>query len=91
MPSSRVRTLVNQSGRGGRHRYPHHAERDASVEWRRGHEFQRPLHRESEETKANVDDLQVRHRVDQDVEIIGEEVPENLGPEETLDTSANLN
>ena len=61
------------------------------MEWGQGHEVKRPFHRKGKDAEHNIDDLQVREGLDKDVEIRGEDVPEDLGPEETLDTSTNLN
>ena len=59
--------------------------------WRRGgDELQRPLPCQHQEPKDEVQDLQHGDWFDGDVEAGRDEVPEDLGPEEALNRSADL-
>lgn len=55
-----------------------------------GNKAERPFVGNAEEAKEEVEDLEGGNRLDSAVEILGEEVPENLGPEEAMDSSQNL-
>ena len=91
MITRRVGTLVDQSCRGRSHGDPHQSEGNASVEWSRGHELERPLHRNGEDSEHDVDNLQVWEGTDKDIEIAGEDIPEDLWPEKAFNASTNLN
>ena len=53
-------------------------------------ELQRPLPGEAEQTHDKVEDLEDGDGLDGAVEIMGHEVPENLGPDEAFDRAADL-
>lgn len=55
-----------------------------------GDGFERPFPSKTQDAEDDVDDLQRRDGLDCSVEILGEEVPEDLGPEETLDPGGHL-
>lgn len=57
---------------------------------RAGNEGQRPLVAQAEQSRDEVDDLQGGDGLDGAVEVLGQEVPEDLGPEEGLDGCGNL-
>ena len=63
---------------------------DATVDSRAGDEAQRPLPGQADEGEDHVDDLEDGHRLDGRVEILGEEVPEYLGPEEAFKGGGDL-
>ena len=90
MVARRVGALVDQGRRGRSHGYPHQSEGDASVEWGLGHEAERPFHRKGEEGEHQIDDLQVWEGLNQDIEVAGEDVPEDLGPEKAFDGGTKL-
>jgi len=53
-------------------------------------ESQRPFPSKHEETEDEVDDLEDRQRLHSQVEVFGEEVPEDLRPEEAFDCCCYL-
>lgn len=55
-----------------------------------GHEAERPLPRQPCEAEDEIGDLQDRDRLDSAVKGLGQEVPEDLGPEEALKSSGDL-
>lgn len=57
---------------------------------RPGEDREGPLEKKDGDAEEEVDDLQGRDRLDGRVERLGEKVPEDLGPEEALDGSADL-
>lgn len=63
---------------------------DAAMGKGPGERFQRPFPRKAYEAKYDVEYLQDRNRCDSTVEVLGQEVPEDLRPEETVDAGADL-
>jgi hypothetical protein len=66
------------------------AELDRSVDAGAGDEGKRPLQGDHSQTEEQVDDLEDGDGLDCGIERFGEEVPEDLGPEEALDGGADL-
>ena len=91
MITRRIGALVDQTCGSRSDGDPHQSEGNASVEWSLSHELERPLHRKREDSEHNVDDLQVWEGVNEDIEVAGEDVPEDLGPEEAFNTGTDLN
>lgn len=60
------------------------------MERRAGNEAERPLIGEAYKAQDEVDYLECRHGLDSAVQVLGEEVPEDLGPEEALDGGSQL-
>ena len=52
--------------------------------------LQRPFPREAYYPKDDIKDLQDRDRFDSAIKVLGQEVPEDLGPEEAVDASGDL-
>lgn len=63
---------------------------DGSVEARAGKETDGPLPGQTDKTHDDVDDLEYGKGLDGAVEILGQEVPEDLGPEEGFDSCGYL-
>lgn len=55
-----------------------------------GEQGEGPLQGDHGQAEEQVDDLQHGHGLDGGVERVGEEVPEDLGPEEALDGGTDL-
>jgi len=55
-----------------------------------GDESQWPFPGEDNDTKEEVDDLEDGDRLYGSIEVLGEEIPEDLGPEETFHCSSDL-
>jgi hypothetical protein len=85
-----VGALVDKEGGEREKRESGQAGLDAAVDGRAGHEFQRPLPRQHSEAHEDVEDLQYRRRFHGRVEALGEEIEENLGPEDALKAGNNL-
>lgn len=87
---ARIRRLVHeQAGECGQ-RENGKAELDGSVDAGAGEQGQRPLQSDHGDAEDEVDDLEDGEGLDHDVERVGEEVPEDLGPDEALDGGADL-
>lgn len=82
--------LVEQGGAEGGEGQDDEAGLDGAVQGGAGQQAQRPLPGEHEDAEQQVDDLQHRHRLHRAVEVLGQEVEEDLGPEEALDGGAHL-
>jgi hypothetical protein len=87
---SGVGALVHDDGGEGQQRHQHQAELDALVHEGAGERLDRQLEREHAEAEDGVDELQDRDGLDGAVEVGGEEVPEDLGPEVALERSGDL-
>lgn len=85
-----VGALVQQHGRQGRQRDDGQTGLEAAVDGRAGNKAQGPLPGEYEEAQEQVDNLQYRDGFDNGIEVPGQEVPEDLGPEEALDGCSHL-
>lgn len=57
---------------------------------RSGDEGKRPLIATADNAEDHVDDLERGNRFDGTVEVLGEEVPEDLGPEEAVEACCDL-
>ena len=55
-----------------------------------GEESDGPLPRQAQDAHQDVDNLEGGHGLDGAVEVLGQEVPEDLGPEEGFDGGAYL-
>jgi hypothetical protein len=80
----RVSRLVQQRSRESRHGQHDQPGLDAPVQGRAGNEAKRPLPGDHEDAEDEVDDLQEGEGLDGAVEVLGQEVPEYLGPEEAF-------
>jgi hypothetical protein len=60
------------------------------VQCRSGHETKGPLKCEHKESEDKIDSLQHGNRFDGSIEGLGEEIPEDLRPEEAFNSSSNL-
>jgi hypothetical protein len=49
-----------------------------------------PFPREHDEPEEDIDDLKDRNRFYGSIEVFGEEIPEDLGPKDTVNTSYEL-
>lgn len=87
---ARIRGLVHeQAGERGQ-RQDGEAELDGSVDAGAGEQRQGPLQGDHGDAEDEVDDLEDGEGLDGDVERLGQEVPEDLGPDEALDGGADL-
>jgi hypothetical protein len=78
----RVRRLVQQHSAQSAQRQPQQARHHAAVQVRTRHPSQRPLVGEAHERDDDVEDLQDGDGLDGGVEVFGQEVEEEFGPEE---------
>ena len=76
--------LVDERGSQGGKRENSQTGLETAVKAGSGNEAQWPLPSDEQESEQEVDDLQYRHRLDGGIKGFGEEIPEDLGPEETL-------
>lgn len=53
-------------------------------------ESERPLPSKTDKAHEDVDDLEGGHRLNSNVEVLGQKVPEDLGPEKGLDAGGDL-
>jgi hypothetical protein len=86
----RVGGLVDKGGGQGAQREDGEAELEGAVERGAGEEVQRPFEGEHEDAQDEVDDLEYGDGLDTAIEGLGEEVPEDLGPEKTFNRGSNL-
>lgn len=87
---ARVGALVHEQGGEAAERVDDEADLDAAVEARVGERGEGPLPGERDEAEEQVEDLQKGNGADGAVEVGGEEVPEDLGPEEALEGGGDL-
>lgn len=85
-----VRALIQHDGGQRQQRHQNQPGLDAAVESGAADELERPLVRETGEAEDEIYDLQNGDGFDGAVEVGGEEVPEDLGPEEAFDCSGDL-
>lgn len=85
-----VGALVEQSSEQSDEREQDETGLDAAVEGGAGNEAERPVPGEHDETGEEVEDLEDRHRLDGAVEVLGQKVPEDFGPEEAVDGGGDL-
>ena len=85
-----VRALVQQHCHYHADRVDGQTRFDRSMETGIGNEAEGPFPCETDEAKHEVEDLERGHRLHGSIEILSEEVPENLGPEESLDRRSDL-
>lgn len=78
----RVGRLVQQHGAQRRERQPEQPRHHAAVQVRARHPAQRPFVGEAHERDGDVEDLQDGDGLDGGVEVFGQEVEEEFGPEE---------
>ena len=86
----RVRALIQQDGGKGADRVDDQSRLDAPVDRGRREPIQRPFPRETDETQDEVEDLQDGNGAHGAIEVGGEKVPEDLGPEEALEGRRDL-
>lgn len=86
----RVGALVDEGGGQGEEGDGDEAELEGPVEGGPREEAERPLEAEHGDAQHEVDDLEGGERLDRAVEVGGEEVPEDLGPEEAVDCGGYL-
>jgi hypothetical protein len=86
----RVRCLIQQRRRQCRQRQDCQAELERAVQRRAGDEVEGPLEGEHKQAEDEVDGLQDGDGLHGSVEGLGEEVPEDLGPEEAFDSGGDL-
>lgn len=79
-----VGSLVQQCGSQSSHRQKHQSRLNTPVQCRPGDESKRPFPRKEEDAEHEVDDLQDREGLHCKVKVLGEEVPEDLRPEEAF-------
>jgi hypothetical protein len=60
------------------------------VDSRSSNETQRPFPSEHDETEDDVNYLEGRDGFDCSIEVLGEEIPEDLGPEDSVDAGYEL-
>ncbi|KAH6610863.1 hypothetical protein Trco_000883 [Trichoderma cornu-damae] len=87
---ARIGRLVHEQAGEGREGEHGEAELDGPVDAGAGNEGEGPFQGEHGHAQEQVDDLEDGGGLDGGVERLGEEVPEDLGPEEALDSGANL-
>lgn len=86
----RVGRLVDEGGRESRERKQDETELDAAVDDGAGKPGEWPFKAEQEDAREEVDDLQGGDGLDRSVQRCRQEIPENLGPEEALNSGSNL-
>ena len=86
----RVGGLVEQRGRERAERVQHQPGLDAAVQRGPREWLERPLPSEGEEAEEQIDDLQDGEGLDGAVEVLGQEIPEDLGPEEAFERGGAL-
>ena len=86
----RIRGLIQQDGHQGAERVKGQPRLDAAMDGRAGDELHGPLPGQADDAQEQVDHLQGGDGLDGAVEVFGRKVPEDLGPEETLDGSGDL-
>ena len=87
---SGVCALVDEEGTQGAQRVHDEACLDGAVQTSSGDEGEGVLHGDAGESEDQVDDLQDGEGLDGTVEVLCEEVPEDLWPEEGLEGSSHL-
>jgi hypothetical protein len=85
-----VGALVHDDGGEGQQRHQHEAELDALVHEGAGERLEGQLEGEHAEAENGVDGLQDGDGLDGAVEVGGQEVPEDLGPEVALERGGDL-
>lgn len=85
-----IGTLVYQEGNERAEGVDNEASFDGAMQSRTGEHSERPLPCETDDTHDDVDDLKDRYGLNAAIEILGQEVPEDLGPEEGFDCRADL-
>ena len=88
--NARVRRLVHYERREREERVHHQPRLDRAVKGTALEEAKRPLKRNGEDAKHEVQQLQHRYRLDGRVEVAGGKVPEDFGPEEAFNGGSNL-
>jgi hypothetical protein len=86
----RIRRLIHQRSRQSHRGKSDQSRRNTTMESRPSNDTQRPLPSEHDNAKDQIDNLQRGERLHGEVEIFGEEVPENLGPEKSFDCGCYL-
>lgn len=86
----RVGGLVHEHCCQGGEREDGQAELEGTVDGRAGDEAKRPFESKHPQAEDEVDGLQDRDGPDSRVKRPGEEIPEDLGPNEALDGGADL-
>nr|POE80010.1 hypothetical protein CFP56_08076 [Quercus suber] len=87
---SRVGALIQQHRHQRRQRQPDQSRDHASVQRGAGQPSQRPFVGQADERDDEVDDLQGGEGFDGGIEVLGEEVEEELGPEEAFERRGEL-
>lgn len=85
-----VCALVDQKSDERAERVDDEAGFDGAVEAGAGEEAEGPLPGEADEAHDDVDDLEGGHGLDGDIEVLGQKVPEDLGPKKGLDAGGDL-
>lgn len=85
-----VRALVYQEGDECADGIDNKTGFDRSMETATSKQANGPFPRQTQHAHEEVDDLQSGNRLDGAVEVLGQEVPEDLGPEEGFNGSAYL-
>jgi hypothetical protein len=80
----RIRALIHQHCAQTNQRQPHHPCLHAPVYCGAGDIFERPFVAESNDAEDNIDCLEDGNGLDGEVEVLGEKIEEELGPEETF-------
>ena len=87
---SGIRALVQQQCGKCRERVQHQSCFDAAVYRRAGDEPERPLPGQTDESEYHVHNLEDGNGLHGGVEVLGEEVPEDFGPEEAFEGGGDL-
>ena len=85
-----VGALVDEQRAQGAQRVHDQAGLDAAVQPRAREEGERPLPREADDAQEEVYNLENGEGLDGRVEVLGQKVPEDLGPEEGLERGGYL-
>lgn len=86
----RIGRLVEQDGHESAQRIHDQPGLDAAVYRSAGEELERPFPEQADDAEEEVEDLQDGRGFDGAVEVLGQEVPEDLGPEEAFERGGNL-
>lgn len=87
---TRVCALVDEKRTQRTQRVDNQAGFNRAMQSRTGEQGQRPFPCETNNSEDHVDNLQYGYGLDGAIEVLSEEIPEDLGPEEAVETSAYL-
>ena len=86
----RVRGLIHEDRDESAERVDDKTSLGGAVDGRASHPLERPFPSDGDDAQEEIEHLEDRYRLHGAVEVLGEKVPEDLGPEEALDGGSDL-